>query len=173
MKPKVVAILVMMIGLSPVSVLIADPSEPCCRLDKSAIVKGNPCQWDQLFRSGCTNTTPLGVMRGRVLYVDGKLPRMKARLQNVLWKGKTFHGDGSFINRWPGFEAICAHVTIEASWHDGQPCFVMMYPKQAPIFGGMRDELREISPGLWLGRSYDSRTCTGKNYFLLECKPHG
>ncbi|MGL4421898.1 MAG: hypothetical protein ACRCZF_14620, partial [Gemmataceae bacterium] len=93
----------------------------------------------------------------------------KARMQGVAWKGKTFHGDGTFTNRWlGGFQLISATVRIEPSWLDGQPCFVMQYPSGTPVFGNVRDELRMIGPNQWLGHGYDSRTGQTKNWFLLQ-----
>ena len=74
----------------------------------------------------------------------------------------------SFINQWLGFQAISADITIGTSWFDGQPCFVMQYPKNAPVFGGSRDELREIAPNTWLGRCCDGDTGKLKSYFLLQ-----
>jgi hypothetical protein len=104
-----------------------------------------------------------------VLYADGKCPRVTARLQGVVWKGKTFYGDGCFTNRWlGGVQAVSADVRIEPSWLDGRPCLVMQYPANAAVFGNVRDELRQIGPGEWLGRSYDSATGRVKNWFVLR-----
>jgi hypothetical protein len=131
--------------------------------------KGNPCAWEQLFRQGTATGTPCGSTRGTVLAADGKLPKLKARAQSTVWKGKTFHGDGTFTNRWlGGVKAVSATVCQGTSWLDGQPCLVMQYPPNAAVFGNVRDELREISPGLWLGRSYDAGTGQGKNWFVLN-----
>jgi hypothetical protein len=103
--------------------------------------------------------------------VDGKHPRLKARLQGVVWKGKTFHGDGTFTNRWlGGVHAVSAGVCVEPSWLDGQPCLVMQYAPDAPVFGNVRDELRQIAPDVWLGRSYDAATGHPKNWFVLRGK---
>jgi hypothetical protein len=110
-------------------------------------------------------------MQGAVLYADGKHPRLKARLQGIVWKGKTFYGDGTFTNRWlGGVHAISADVRAEPSWLDGQPCLVMQYAPNAPVFANVRDELRRISPDLWLGRSYDAATGHPKNWFVLHSK---
>jgi hypothetical protein len=128
-----------------------------------------PCCWEALFRQGDLGCSPLGPTRGAVLYADGKHPRLKARLQGVLWKGKTFHCDGTFTNRWfAGVQAVSAGVCVEPSWLDGQSCFVMQYAADAPVFGNVRDELRQIAPGVWLGHSYDAATGHSKNWFMLR-----
>lgn len=127
-----------------------------------------PCCCEALFRQGVLGCGPLGPTRGTVLYADGQHPRLKARLQGVLWKGKTFHGDGTFTNRWlGGVHAVSADVRVEPSWLDGQPCFVMQYAPDAPVFGNVRDELRQIAPDVWLGRSCDGATGHLKNWFVL------
>jgi len=76
---------------------------------------------------------------------------------------------GTFSNRWlGGVKAGGTSVCVEPSWLDGQPCFVMQYPPDAPIFGNVRDELRQIQPGVWLGRSYEGVTGEPKNWFVLK-----
>lgn len=130
--------------------------------------RGDMCSWDEQFRNGTVGCMPCGKTSGTVLYADGHFPKLKARMQGTAWKGKDFHGDGTFTNRWIGFEAISTTVTTGTSWFDGQPCIVMEYPPNAPVFGGVRDELREISPGTWLGRNYEIATGKHKGYFLLQ-----
>jgi hypothetical protein len=127
-------------------------------------------QLDAVFATGTANEPPVGFARGHILLrAEGTLPRVRARLQGLAWKGKVFHPDGTFINQWAGFRAIASHVEVGPSWHDGQPCLILEYPPGTPVFGNARDELREVSPGLWLGRFY--AICpSGKleGYFVLE-----
>jgi hypothetical protein len=137
----------------------------------AALHEATPCCWEARFRQGALGCCPLGDTQGAVLYADGKHPRLKAQLQGVVWKGKTFHGNGTFTNRWlGGVHAVSADVRVEPSWLDGQPCLVMQYAPNAPIFGNVRDELRQIAPDVWLGRSYDAATGHPKNWFVLQSK---
>jgi hypothetical protein len=137
----------------------------------AALREATPCGWEGLFRQGDLGCSPLGSTRGTVLHADGKHPRVKARLQGVVWKGKTFHGDGTFTNRWlGGVHAVSADTRVEPSWLDGQPCLVMQYAPDARVFGNVRDELRQIAPNVWLGRSYDAATGHPKNWFVLRGK---
>jgi hypothetical protein len=137
----------------------------------AALREATPCCWEALFRDGTLGCGPFGSTRGTVLYADGRHPRLQALLQGVVWKGKTFHGDGTFTNRWlGGVQAVSAAVCEEPSWLDGQPCLVMQYAPDAPVFGNVRDELRQIAPGVWLGRSYDAPTGHPKNWFVLRGK---
>jgi hypothetical protein len=138
--------------------------------DRGELRRLDQCQYDELFRNGTACDAPCGKTRGVVLYSEGRHPKAKARLQGMIWKGKTFRGDGTFINRWPGFEAVTASVEFGVSRFDEKPCLVMEYAPDAPVFGGVRDELREISAGVWLGRSTEAATGRFKNYFLLQAK---
>src|SRR5436305_2692824 len=91
----------------------------------AALREATPCCWEALFRHGTLGCDPLGPTRGTVLYADGKHPRLRARLQGVVWKGKTFHGDGTLTNRWlGGVQAVSAAAHVEESWLDGRPCLV-------------------------------------------------
>jgi hypothetical protein len=134
--------------------------------------KATPSCWESLFRQGSVGCDHPGRTRGTVLYADeANHPRVKARMQGVVWKGKTFHDDGTFTNRWlGGIQAVSAGVCEEPSWLDGQPCLVMQYAPDARVFANVRDELRQIAPDMWLGRSYDAATGQPKNWFVLRGK---
>ena len=160
MKPLLAAVVVLTLA----SPALAGPS-------LAALRKSTPCCWEALFREGTLGCGPLGPTRGTVLYADGKHPRFKARMQGPVWKGKTFHDDGTLTNRWlGGVQAVSAPTHVGESWLDGRPCLVMQYAADAPVFGNVRDELRQIAPGVWLGRSYDSATGQPKNWFVLRDK---
>ena len=130
-----------------------------------------PCCWEVQFRKGTVECIPHGCTKGTVLYADGKTPRVTARLQGIAWKGKNFHDDGTFTNRWlGGVQAVSTDTRVEPSWMDGQPCITMQYAPNAQVFGNVRDELRQIAPDVWLGRSYDAATGCPKNWFVLQTK---
>lgn len=137
-----------------------------------ALRKLTPVESVALFCNGNLDCgTPFGAFRSAVLSADGKLPQLKARLQGSVWKGKTFHGDGTFTNRWlGGIAAGTANVSIEPSWLDGRDCVVLIYPPSAPVFRNVRDELRQIAPDTWLGHTYDTTTGRSRNWFLLWSK---
>jgi hypothetical protein len=141
---------------------------PC--LTARGLAKCSLDELDALFATGTADELPVGLGRGRILVrVDGKMPRVRARLQGVVWKGKYFRPDGTFTNQWAGFRAISSRVELGPSWLDGQPCLVLEYPPGTPVFGNARDELRQVAPGVWLGRFYARCPC-GKleGYFVLE-----
>ena len=79
-----------------------------------------------------------------------------AKMSNLAWKGKYFEPDGEITNQWIGFKAITGQTVIGASVYDGRPSIVIEYPPGTAVFGNARDEIREIAPGLYLGRFYDA-----------------
>jgi hypothetical protein len=100
---------------------------------------------------------------------DSKHPRLQARMAGVVWKGKRFEEDGTFINQWAGFRALSSQADEGCSWLDGGPCVVMEYAPDTPLFGNTRDELREIGCGLYLGLMWERGPHAHiRGYFALE-----
>ena len=48
-------------------------------------------------------------------------------------------------------EAIEAVIYKQDSWYDGAPCIVLDYSKTSFAARRIRDEIREIAPGVFLG----------------------
>ena len=73
------------------------------------------------------------------------------------WLGKGFDATReSGKNRFKRAGACCEfRATVSPSWYDGKPALVLDYSAgDSWLWGrvlGMRDELREVSPGVWLG----------------------
>lgn len=104
---------------------------------------------------------------GRLLAVRGfdwrgasKLVARAAGSRHFPWAGKRFlHLDrdaGTGINRirLAGERLLYPFRTsVEASVIDGAPCVVLDYarPENPPFVRALRDELREVSPGLFMG----------------------
>lgn len=128
------------------------------------------CQLEQVFAQGQVTEPPVGTWRGRVLLrVDTHLPRARARLASLVWKGKDFDCDGRMVNLWAGFRAVATQLYVGPSWYDGGPCFVLEYPPDSAVFANTRDELREVAPGVLLGRFIERCPCPRlQGYFVLE-----
>ncbi len=148
----------------------SDANEPQTCLTPAHLKRMSLCELEHLFEQSSVGEIPVGYMRGQILLLtDARFPRLKASLAGTAWKGKHIDSDGDFINQWPGFKAVSGHAAIGPSQHDGKPCIVMSYPRNAPVFGNTSDELREIAPGLFLGRLYAVCPCprfTG--YFVIQ-----
>ena len=57
-----------------------------------------------------------------------------------------------------GFEAIIASIYTGPSWMDGKDCVVLDYSKTSLLAHWVRDEIRLIGPGFYLGKVYWSKT---------------
>ena len=53
-----------------------------------------------------------------------------------------------------GFEAILARVYKDKSWLDNQECIVLDYSETSVLAHYIRDEIRLIGPGFYLGKVY-------------------
>jgi len=52
---------------------------------------------------------------------------------------RALNGDQNFLTR------------MQDSWYDGKPCIVLDYSKTSIVAHLVRDEIREIAPGVYLG----------------------
>jgi hypothetical protein len=53
-----------------------------------------------------------------------------------------------------GEKAIRAKVYIDESWFDGKPAIILDYSKTSLVAHWVRDEIRQVYPGLYLGIVY-------------------
>jgi hypothetical protein len=113
---------------------------------------------DDLFRRSPAGAYPDGRAEGLFLLAPGTPGApLLAGLLGLAWRGKQFDADtGTMVNRvLPiGIKAVKACVREEPSRLDGKPCHVLDYSRTSLIAGGVRDEIREVAPGLYLGLVY-------------------
>jgi hypothetical protein len=132
------------------------------------------CELDDLFCRATVHAPMCGWHPGRVIkFTNMPAPGLVKNLSDTFWRGKHIEPDGSFINQWKKRQALSSCIRIGPSFEDGCPCIIFEYPRGTPLFGPMRDEYREIAPGLYLGRMYRRRPCVrflGYNYLKL-CTP--
>lgn len=132
---------------------------------------------EQLYRQAEAGTIPAGYTRGRAIYCpESRLAGVRSRVTRALWHGKLFDPcDGTLINQWAGFKAIKARVGYGPSLLDGRPSIVMDYSETSHVWADVRDEIREVAPGVYLGLMYRRKgDCYQfQFYFALElCCPH-
>ena len=73
------------------------------------------------------------------------------------WQGKTFDAaHGVLRNRILAFglNAIVATVYKGTSWLDNKECIVLDYSDTSLVAKHIRDEIRQIGPGMYLGKVY-------------------
>jgi hypothetical protein len=130
---------------------------------------------DQLYRQLGPGPIPDGYARGKAIYCPGeKLAGMKSRTTDHLWQGKHFcAANQTLINQWSGLKAIRARVTYGPSWLDGNLALILDYGDTSHVWADVRDEMREVSPGLYLGAMFLRRCPCPKQkvFFVLEMNP--
>jgi hypothetical protein len=114
---------------------------------------------DQLFGSSPAGDIPNGEAQGTAIIApETKFSKEIADVINLFgWKGKTFDAaHGTLTNRILAFglNAIVAQVYKGESWFDGKECIVLDYSKTSLVAEHIRDEIRQISPGMYLGLVY-------------------
>jgi len=115
---------------------------------------------EELFRRSPTGELPDGEANGIFL-----VPAIVARIIRLAaWRGKRFdRQQGELENRvLPfGVRAVRAKVYKEPSWFDGKETIVLDYSKTSFVARKIRDEIREVSPGVYLGLVYWGREKVG------------
>jgi hypothetical protein len=114
---------------------------------------------DALFTASLPGPIPEGEATGTAIAGAGKLTShvLAWFVRWFLWQGKVFDPQaGGLRNRITpfGFLAIKAEVYVGPSWFDGRDCIVIDYSRTSFLARFVRDEIRQIAPGLYLGQVY-------------------
>ncbi|MFO7179526.1 MAG: hypothetical protein DIU78_012580 [Pseudomonadota bacterium] len=140
-------------------------------LTAECIARLSPEDVDRLFRSGEVGQIPDGVAEGLAIFRPGHpvQPLLAKLAHGVAWKGKVVNArKGELRNRVSalGLHAIAADVYPGRSWFDGGECIVLDYSKRSRVAHFVRDEIRRVAPGLYLGLVYLWKTRA--MYFTLK-----
>jgi hypothetical protein len=113
----------------------------------------------QLFRRCKPGRVPTGRGRGTPIFFPGTAAtRPAAKLFGAtVWRGKVFRPESADLKNLISIlaiPAIRARVYNEESWFDGRDCIVLDYSQTSRICRWVRDEIREVEPGLYLGLVY-------------------
>jgi hypothetical protein len=134
------------------------------------ISKMTPAEVDQLFRQGEVGQVPDGDAEGTAIIWPGSPAEPWAeKLATFAWQGKVVRArEGDLRNKIlpVGLKAIAADVYTGRSWFDGADCIVLDYSKRSVVARWVRDEIRRVAPGLYLGLVYLGRTRL--IYFTLQ-----
>jgi hypothetical protein len=127
--------------------------------DVPQLLAMSQAQLDDLFRASPPGDIPNGSAAGTAIIAPGtKYSQSIAEIINTFgWQGKVFDAkSGTLKNRIlvSGFEAIIAKVYKAPSWLDNKPCIVLDYSETSIVAHWIRDEIRLISPGFYLGKVY-------------------
>jgi hypothetical protein len=123
------------------------------------LLKMPQAELDELFTKSDVGEIPDGEGAGTVIVAPGTSysTDVAAFINRFGWQGKVFDAKkGQLKNRiLPfGLNAIVAKIYKAPSWLDGKECIVLDYSETSLVAHWIRDELRQIGPGLYLGKVY-------------------
>ena len=127
--------------------------------DVPQLLTMSQAQLDELFTKSSPGEIPNGEADGTAIVAPGtKYSAEIAKFINhFAWQGKVFDAQkGALKNRiLPfGLNAIIAKVYKAPSWLDKKECIVLDYSETSFVAQWIRDEIRQIGPGLYLGKVY-------------------
>ena len=127
--------------------------------DVAQLLAMTQTQLDELFRASPAGDIPDGPAKGTAIIAPGtKYSERIAELINHFgWQGKVFDAKKGVLKNkilFFGLEAILARVYKDKSWFDGEECIVLDYSETSLLAHYIRDEIRLIGPGFYLGKVY-------------------
>jgi hypothetical protein len=128
-------------------------------LDVRALLHTSPEELDELFRVSPPGPTPNGECDGTAIAFGGtEFAAVAAKVWHLLaWRGKVFDAErGVVVNRVTPLDlhAVRAKVYRADSWVDQKECIVLDYSETSLVAHYVRDEIRLIGPGFYLGKVY-------------------
>jgi hypothetical protein len=127
---------------------------------------------DTVYQGGTAPTSLSGKVRGTAIPSPGSsFGPARSKATKAVWQGKVFDSCcGTATNKFFGLRAVKANVCTGESWMDGKPALILDYSQTSLVYRDVRDEIREVAPGLYLGAMYEDHCCGPrlKMYFVLE-----
>ena len=124
------------------------------------LLNSSPAQLDALYRQAPIASIPDGVAEGQVLFIaDTPVNRLVTWCVRALaWQGKVFFRDqGYLLNLVSAFRLRLVKATLSRgkSWFcPGEEAIILDYSKTSFLAQKIRDEIREVAPGLFIGQAY-------------------
>jgi hypothetical protein len=127
--------------------------------DVPQLLKMSQAELDELFTKSSTGEIPNGEATGTAIVAPGSsyTTEVASWINHFAWQGKVFDAqNGQLKNKiLPfGLNAIIAKVYKAPSWLDGKECIVLDYSETSVVAHWIRDEIRQIGSGLYLGKVY-------------------
>jgi hypothetical protein len=131
--------------------------------DVAKLLTMTQSELDDLFTSVEAGHIPNGEAEGTAIVAPGTpfTPEIAQFINIFAWQGKIFDAQKMvLVNKITvfGLDAILARIIREPSWIDGKECIVLDYSQTSFIAHWVRDEIRLIGPGLYLGIVFWNKT---------------
>jgi hypothetical protein len=127
------------------------------------LLKMTDAQLDELFSKSPPGEIPDGEGKGTAILAEGTryTPEIAKLINHFAWQGKIFDAKAGLLKNkiLPfGIAAIVAKVYKGTSWFDGKECIVLDYSQTSFVAGWVRDEIRAIEPGFYLGEVFGGKS---------------
>lgn len=118
---------------------------------------------DKLFTASPVGEIPNGEGKGTAIVAPGTVytREIAGLISFFAWQGKVFDAKAGLLRNHItalGLTAIIAKVYTGPSWLDGKECIVLDYSQTSAVAHWVRDEIRQIQPGMYLGKVYYDQT---------------
>jgi hypothetical protein len=128
-------------------------------LDAKQLLGMSQAGLDALFSAHDAGPIPDGEAEGTAIIAPGTpfSAAIAACINIFAWKGKVFDAKDGFLRNeiLPfGLKAIVARVYKAPSWLDGKECIVLDYSETSLVAAHVRDEIRQVDAGFFLGKVY-------------------
>jgi hypothetical protein len=125
-------------------------------LDERALQRMDNRELDLLFRSGSARDVPHGRLPGTGLLFPGTpaCGPLASLVHLVVWQGKETEPSGRSLQNLIGplrTRTIRALLSHDRSWVDDEECVLIDYSRTSFVARMVRDEVRLVAPGLYLG----------------------
>ncbi|SEM12113.1 hypothetical protein SAMN04489760_104165 [Syntrophus gentianae] len=116
---------------------------------------------DEIYRNAEAGEIPDGDTQGTAILAGSPFSKIAAAFARIFaWHGKVFHlfcpnrQSGILVNKISPFSLtfIIAEVYRDKSWLDGKDTIVIDYSKTSFFARAIRDEIREVEAGVYLGK---------------------
>ena len=127
--------------------------------DAKQLLKMSQQELDALFSAHEAGPTPDGEAKGTAIIAPGtSSSEAIAEAINIFaWQGKVFDAKAGLLRNHIlpfGLKAIIARVYKAPSLLDGKECIVLDYSETSLVASHIRDEIRMIETGFYLGKVY-------------------
>jgi hypothetical protein len=131
--------------------------------DVAKLLTLSQAELDALFTNCPVGNIPDGEAEGTAIIAPGTAfsANIASFVSHFAWQGKVFDAKKGVLKNkiLPfGLNAILAKVYKGQSWLDGKECIVLDYSETSVVAQWIRDEIRQIEPGLYLGKVYWDKT---------------
>ena len=135
------------------------------------LLKMTQVELDELYKSAEAGPIPNGEGEGTIILPSGTqfTPEFAQFINTFAWQGKIFDASKMvLVNEITvfGLNAILARIIREPSLVDNKECIVLDYSQTSIVANRLRDEIRLIGPGLYLGTAFWNKNPF--TYFALQ-----